>query len=284
MPVVSMLNLKDRAVMPPSIVGKITAMAATSSLASYNWPGRGRAPMGYVKGMGVVYGTAYRRLKKGDPIVTSMVEVVEGHHDVFDHLETELRSVGLVTEGASAAIRLRILHVILYALGMRESSGRYCEGLDQSADNTNAEGAECGPFQQSWDSRPASPWIAWLLNAYLSNTDYPSLVDIFKEGVHPKASDSVTYGSGRGADFQKMIKSRPEFAAEAACVGMRTNCGHWGPLERHEVTLPLLLIDFMTKVEQIVDTASPGKPDPTPSGRRTWGQAIADWINRLYRK
>jgi hypothetical protein len=48
---------------------------------------------------------------------------------------------------------LRHLFVLMIGLGMRESSGRYCEGRDQSASNTSADTAEAGLFQTSWNAR-----------------------------------------------------------------------------------------------------------------------------------
>jgi hypothetical protein len=53
-------------------VERICQVAATSDLAHYNWAQRGRAPLGYTKGMAVVFGLAYQKWKAGDPIVTRM--------------------------------------------------------------------------------------------------------------------------------------------------------------------------------------------------------------------
>ena len=44
----------------------------------------------------------------------------------------------------TGAVTLRHLFALILGLGMRESSGRYCEGRDMSASNVSAETAECG--------------------------------------------------------------------------------------------------------------------------------------------
>src|SRR5262245_66510653 len=44
---------------------------------------------------------------------------------------------------------LRHLFVLLFGLGMRESSGRYCEGRDRSARHISADSAEAGLDRKS---------------------------------------------------------------------------------------------------------------------------------------
>lgn len=284
------MNLRSRAILPTTVAASIIAAAERSSLALYSWPGRGKMPLGYVKGMGLVYGTAHLRLLRSDVTVLQMVRIVEDGEDVFDHLENKLADAGMIPIGATNVDRLRILHVILYALGVRESSGRYCCGLDMSApQNANGEEAEAGPFQQSYNSRAFSVNVVQLMEAYLADPSYPSFIDIFKEGVVPKANDLHTYGAGKGATFQQLVKSRPEYAAEIAALVMRTKCGHWGPLNREEVSFPSVLVAYMRQVQQIVDTAMGGTTAPSPTTptkptARTWGQLIADLLSQLFSK
>jgi hypothetical protein len=40
--------------------------------------------------------------------------------------------------------------------GMRESSGRHCEGRDLSADNVQSDTAEAGLFQTSYNAHSAT--------------------------------------------------------------------------------------------------------------------------------
>ena len=223
------------AVDPPPL-DAVLKLAAESDLARYNWPGRGRAPIGYVKGMAAAYAMVLGKLKAGDSAALSMVRIVNDGHDVFDHYQPQIRAAGLQTAGASGIERLRVLWTIMTGLGMRESSGRYCEGRDRSASNTTAETAEAGLFQMSWDGRKASPEIEKLLRGY-SADEFVSPVNIFAEGVTPRRGDLDNYGSGDGLEFQRLCKERPEFAVMTAAIGLRTLYTHWGPIVRHEAKI-----------------------------------------------
>ena len=44
------------------------------------------------------------------------------------------------------------LFVLLMGLGMRESSGKHCEGRDRSASNSTSDTAEAGLYQTSWNA------------------------------------------------------------------------------------------------------------------------------------
>ena len=124
-------------------------LAAASPLASLTWTGRGRAPLGYIKGMAVMFAACYARLGTPDTAVASMtVPVGSTGRDA-------LARYG-VAPGGKADI-LRSLFALLIGLGMRESSGNYTEGRDTTADNVTADTAEAGLFQQSWNSSAASP-------------------------------------------------------------------------------------------------------------------------------
>ena len=67
---------------------------------------------------------------------------------------------------ADGADTLRHLFVLLTGLGMRESSGRYCEGRDMAALNTTAETAEAGLFQTSYNARFGDPLLPELFAKY----------------------------------------------------------------------------------------------------------------------
>lgn len=243
-------------------IDAITAAAASSDLAQYSWRDRGRAPIGYIKGMAVTFGTALRKLAARDSAALAMVRVVEGPGDVFDKYD-------LGTLGAPDVDRLRALWTVLTGLGMRESSGNYSEGRDMSASNTSADEAEAGLFQQSWNSHTTSSEIPKLLSAYES--DKPGLIEIFREGV--RAKDTDTFGSGDGAVFQVIAKRKPAFAVEAAAIGLRTLYTHWGPIIRHEAEVVPAADALFRQVQEIVgivpatqvkkDSPMPDQPAPT---------------------
>jgi len=247
-------------------IDAITTAAGASDLVSYSWNGRGRAPIGYLKGMAVTFGMALRKLAARDSAALAMVRVVDGPGDVFDHYEDILKSKDIVTLDAPEADRLRALWVILTGLGMRESSGNYSEGRDMSASNTSADTAEAGLFQQSWGSRKASPEIPKLLTAYQADK-YPGFLEVFREGVRDKASDN--YGDGDGALFQRIAKIKPAFAVEAAAIGLRTLYTEWGPIIRREAEIIHEADALFRQVQEIVGAAptipaTPQRPEPMP--------------------
>ncbi len=239
-------------------IDKIVTLAAASGLARVNWSGRGRAPIGYIKGMAVIFGK-----------------------DVFDNYENQLRAIGMVTDGGSEVDRLRALFVVLTGLGMRESSGRYCEGRDRSASNTTAETAEAGAWQMSWDGRRASPEIAKLLHEPANKQTF---LDIFREGVQPREGDLNNYGDGDGLAFQAMCKLSPAFAAQTAAIGLRTLYTHWGPIIRHEVDVRPEANVLFQQVQDIVgvkSTGTAGKPAQPSTG---WLSALVAAVMAMFRR
>src|SRR3954466_1409603 len=60
----------DRPSLP---ISEIVQIAANSALARVSWDGgRGRAPLGYIKGMAVMFAVAQRKLALGDPAAVEM--------------------------------------------------------------------------------------------------------------------------------------------------------------------------------------------------------------------
>ena len=134
--------------------------------------------------------------------------------------------VGLTYE--DGADTLRHLYVLLTGLGMRESSGRYCEGRDMDADNTAANTAEAGLFQSSYNLIGKSALMQQLFASYAGSTE---LLSVFQEGVHCKPGDLENHGSEKnGLAFQQLSKSCPAFAVELAALGLRLRRRLWGPI------------------------------------------------------
>ena len=145
---------------------------------------------------------------------------------------------------------LRHLFVLMIGLGMRESSGRYCEGRDQSASNTSADTAEAGLFQMSWDAHGASRQIPRLLDEYQANGG-GGYREIFCEGVTPRRGELDNCGiRHRPADSSSCARSCPGFAVEAAAVGLRNRRNHWGPINRHEAELRPEADDMLRQVQR----------------------------------
>jgi hypothetical protein len=148
--------------------------------------------------------------------------------------------------------RLRHLFVLMLGLGMRESSGRYCEGRDRSANNTTAETAEAGLFQTSFNARHASPLLPKLFKDFMANPT-PSYLDVFKEGVRAKESELENYGAGDGRDFQELSKDCPFFALEFAAIGLRNIRKHWGPINRRDAEIKPDADVMFKEVQKLVD-------------------------------
>ena len=131
---------------------------------------------------------------------------------------------------------MRPLFVLLTGLGIRESSGRYCEGRDQSARNTSAKTAEAGLFQTSYNAQDGIPLLQTLFDQYRNNP-VSGYLEIFQEGVSPKRGEAENFGNGPGKEFQRLSKECPAFAAEFATVGLRNKRSHWWPINRKEAEI-----------------------------------------------
>ena len=240
----------DRPSLP---ISEIVQIAANSALARVSWDGgRGRAPLGYIKGMAVMFAVALRKLAQGDPAAVEMARASSGDpsRDALAYYASEFARLGMRND-VSGIDTLRHLFVLMIGLGMRESSGRYCEGRDQSASNTSADTAEAGLFQMSWDAHGASRQIPRLLDEYQANGG-GGYREIFCEGVTPRRGELDNCGSGTGLQFQQLCKERPGFAVEAAAVGLRNRRNHWGPINRHEAELRPEADDMLRQVQRLM--------------------------------
>lgn len=234
-------------------IARIARMASASAVASYKWADRGKAPAGYIKGMAVSYAKVYYGLGTGDANAVEMAKAVtaDASKDALKHYEEIFRQAGM-DNSKDGVDTLRHLFVLMLGLGMRESSGRYCEGRDRSANNTTAETAEAGLFQTSFNARRASPLLPKLFNDFRAKAA-PSYLDIFKEGVRPKEAELENYGTGDGRDFQKLSKDCPFFAVEFAAIGLRNIRKHWGPINRRDAEVKADADTLFKEVQKLVD-------------------------------
>ena len=202
--------------------------------------------------MSVVYARLYCKLKAGDPAAIDMAKPDTGNpdRDALTWYAALFSDVGMDNHTAGVDT-LRHLFVLLIGLGMRESSGRHCEGRDRSASNVTADTAEAGLFQSSFNASHANGLLPQLFQHYLT---HPSgFVEIFKEGVACRPSDLENFGTGDGREFQRLSKECPAFAAEFAAVGLRHFRKHWGPINRKEAQLVPECDAMFRRVQEIVD-------------------------------
>jgi hypothetical protein len=241
----------------PGTVAAIVGLARSSAIAHYEWDDRGFAPPAYIAGMAVAFATCIRKLFAFDTSALDMAKA-NSHNDDKDALawyEDTFDSLGMSNETAGLKT-LRHLFVLLLGLGMRESSGQHCEGRDQSATNVESDTAEAGLFQQSWNSAGCSTEIEKLFAEYAAGlgVDPPPqcALQIFQDGVSCSESDWENYGSGDGRAFQKLCKCCPQFAVEAAAIGLRHLRQHWGPINRHEVEVRPEADEMFADVEALI--------------------------------
>ena len=257
----------DRPSLP---ISEIVQIAANSALARVSWDGgRGRAPLGYIKGMAVMFAVAQRKLAQGDPAAVEMSRAAssDSHRDALAHYASRFAALGMRND-VSGIDTLRHLFVLMIGLGMRELSGRYCEGRDRSASNTSADSAEAGLFQMSWDAHGASRQIPRLLDEYQANGG-GGYREIFCEGVTPQRGDLDNCGSGTGLRFQQLCKECPGFAVETAAVGLRNLRTHWGPINRREAELRPEADDMLQQVQRLMAVArATSSSRPTARGTR----------------
>ena len=238
-----------------SSIDQIAQMAGASDLASFNWRDRGRAPAGYIKGMALVYGRVYCKFKAGDAAALDMAQKNTGDQarDALAWYDDVFNAAGM-SNNTGGADTLRHLFVLLIGLGMRESSGKHCEGRDTTANNVTSDTAEAGLFQVSFNAKDASALMPQIFTQYKANPS--GFVDVFKEGVRCSAASLENFGSGDGKEFQRLCKECPAFAAEFAAVGLRHIRKHWGPISRKQAQVRPECDALLSRVQAAID-ASP---------------------------
>jgi hypothetical protein len=229
----------------------IAAMADASAIAGYQWSDRGVAPKGYLRGMAVAFGRVYCKLNAGRDAASEMAMPDSGDAgtDALAWYANEFSALGMDNSNAGGDV-LRHVFVLLTGLGMRESSGRYCEGRDMSAGNAGGETAEAGLFQVSHNSIYAHFLLSALYDQYKGSTDFQ---DIFREGVACSAASWKSWGAGDGQDFQALTKACPAFAVEYAALALRKIRSHWGPIIRKTAELRPECDDLFQSVASYID-------------------------------
>jgi len=234
-------------------IARICDLASNSTIASYSWKNRGKAPAGYIKGMAVSYAKVYYDFGAGNANAVEMAkaETSDASKDALKHYE-EIFQQAKMNNSKAGEDTLRHLFVLMLGLGMRESSGKHCEGRDMAAHNTSAETAEAGLFQTSFNARHASPLLPKLFTDFMAKPT-PSYLEVFKEGVRCKAANLEHFGEGDGRDFQKLSKECPFFAVEFAAIGLRNIRKHWGPINRRDAEIKPDADSMLKEVQKLVD-------------------------------
>jgi hypothetical protein len=237
-----------------SVVTEITNIAKSSSCATYNWKDRGRAPSAYIQGMAVIYAKSLCRYRNRENSANIMAQknrnnttydAVTWYESTFDAKKMEIDVSGGET--------LKSVYTLLIGLGMRESSGKYCTGYDTSASNHTSTTSEAGLFQTSYSSIGANSELKNVMSNYSAGKS-KCYLEVFSPGVSCKSQSII--GSGSGADFQRLAKSCPAFAAEYAAITLRTLRKHYGPLNRKEAEVRTQCNDMLNSVQDYVESNS----------------------------
>jgi uncharacterized protein (TIGR02594 family) len=235
----------------------VEGAARKSHVATYVWPGRGLAPMGYMVGLALSYGVAVKLLQAKDSIIEDMAQADrgDGETDVLSWYHKELENLDWNTD-QDGVETLRALFSIMLGLGMRESTGRYCEGRDLSAENVEDDTAEAGLFQTSWNIASCADTVPPLLDMFDENPN--GFVEAFREDVNPSGSELENYGTGTdGGKYQFLSKYAPMFHVFVTGIGLRYRRQHWGPVNRREVTLLDAAYDLFIDVEAALYESRP---------------------------
>jgi hypothetical protein len=239
-----------------ALVDRIKQFAGESEIATFRWRDRGRAPGGYIKGMALVFARVCCKLEAGDPAAVDMAKAAtgDGNRDALTWYAEIFDELGMPND-RDGPDTLRHLFVLMIGLGMRESSGKHCEGRDRSADNTTAGTAEAGLFQTSFNARSASPLMPQLFATYRANP--AGFLDTFQEGVRCSAASLENFGRGDGREYQRLAKECPAFHAEFTAVGLRHIRKHWGPITRRAAQVRPECDGMLRGVQDLLATASP---------------------------
>ena len=233
---------------------RIKEIANSSRIADYSWRDRGQAPDGYIQGMALAFAQTYLKLKVEHPAAIEMSKAVTtSDKDALKVYGQDFRSLGM-SNSQSGSDTLRHLYALMLGSGMRESSGQYCCGRDQSADNTDANTCEAGTFQTSYNANGASdPEFNQLMVEYGTGQS-PGYVEAFAQDVSCSSADWACYGSGPGLLFQRLCKLMPAFAVETHGLTLRNLCNHYGPINRHEVELKSDADKMFKDVQDYIDS------------------------------
>ena len=217
-------------------IDEITLIAEKSAIANYSWRDRGKAPKGYTAGIALCFALAVKKLTENDPTAAVMAQADRNNDDkdALSWYQDQYEDLGM-DNSESGIDTLRHLFALILGLGMRESSGKYCEGRDMSATNVASDTAEAGMFQTSWNIRSCHSSIPPLLPLYWSNPN--GFLPTFQKDIGPDSNDLGNYGSGDGAKYQFLSKFAPAFHCFVTAIGMRYLRQHWGPINRSEVEL-----------------------------------------------
>jgi hypothetical protein len=254
----------------------ITSIVDNSGISKISWENgsRGHAPYGYYYGMALCYAQMYQRSKSEDPIIAEIAKPlgIPISKDTLSKWNLEFEKIGLNND--SEQNRLRNVFILMFGLGMMESSGRYCCGWDRGKltgwgkpskiiplSEISANNSEAGLFQTSYDVFNSMPLeiektLLQIIQRYKGGED--GFLEYFSKGAYCGILDGENVGKGKGFEFQKLAKESPAFTVEFNALAIRYTASHWNPIikigdSKDGLQLKLEVNNLLLKVEDYVD-------------------------------
>jgi N-acetylmuramoyl-L-alanine amidase len=218
----------------------ILAIAGKSPIMGYRWHDRGVAPPAYINGMALTFAQTYRRFKAGHPAAIEMAKANthNDEHDALSWYNSNFAALGMSNDQPGSDT-LRHLFVLMLGHAMRESSGQHCCGRD-------------GLFQTSYNAHACHPQFDVVMDEF-SAGKADGYLSVFSHGVTCSQSNWANFGSGRGAEFQKLCKAQPAFAMESAAITLRNLRTHYGPINEKAAELRKEADDMFGAIQDHVD-------------------------------
>lgn len=246
--------------MSDDLINEVTEIAESSPIATFSWSDRGRAPIGYTVGVALAFANSYRQLLIEYPPAVDMAKANTHNEDkdalswyagIFNNMGMPISQSGPGT--------LISLWTLLMGLGMRESSGKHCEGRDTSVPpgyyGPVSDTTEAGAWQTSWDAHGCSGDFSTLFDAYSAGggNNPQGFLDAFEEGVSCTAAQWECLGSGNGYRHQQMSKEQPAYAAQVCAITLRNLRKHYGPINERAAEVVRAAWNMLSAVKEAVD-------------------------------
>lgn len=237
------LGLEVSSETDPNPVNAIVDLVDRSGISRLEWANRGQAPYGYYYGMALMFARLVARLRNGDHITQEIAKplVPDAAHDALYRFDDVFRAMGM--QNNDEVERLRHLMVLMFGLGLMESSGRHCVGWDRGKLTgwgnpakiivPTGPNSEAGLFQTSFDilssvKPDTKTRLLEIFSNYKTNPD--GLLDFFAKGAKCGPENDEIKGEGDAREFQRMAKECPAFTVEFNAVALRNVSRHWNPV------------------------------------------------------
>jgi hypothetical protein len=236
----------------PEALSLAAVVDQATSCRNYSWASRGIGPRGYFDGMAREYARAVCMLKAGHPAAKIQAATSRG-----SELKDVLTRYGIACTSEREC--LRKLWTLGIGFGMRESSGKYCEGRDVAAKEKSMTGstAEAGTFQASYNSMSFKTGGATdrLYNEFRGAPEKCGKTT-WQPGVSVQGAGctrAIVEPGSTGGKWQALTRECPAYAAQHAMTGARSFKNHWGPLNRKEAEYRSACEEMLKGVDAIVD-------------------------------